>query len=67
MDLVSPETGKIDFERLKQNMDDATNIYISRTNGASCGDTKIQLFKGADSSHYQDIYMTWFFVIGGVM
>ena len=51
----SPETGKIDFERLKQNMDDATDIYISRANGAPCGDTQIQLFKGADSSRNQDL------------
>ena len=36
-------------------MDDATDIYISRTNGAPCGDTQIQLFKGADSSDNQDL------------
>lgn len=27
-------------------MDDATDIYISHTYGAPCGDTQIQLFKG---------------------
>lgn len=51
----SPDTGKVDLERLKTNMDDATDIYISCTNGAPCGDTKILLFKGADSSDNQDL------------
>ena len=50
-----PSTGKVDKERLKRNMDTATDIYISRTNGAPCGDTKIQLFKGADSSTNQEL------------
>jgi len=36
-------------------MDDASDIYISHTNGAPCGDTQIQLFKGADSNHNQDL------------
>lgn len=36
-------------------MDIATDIYISRTNGAPCGDTRIQLFKGADSTTNQEL------------
>ena len=50
-----PSTGKVDNERLKRNMDTATDIYISRTNAAPCGDTKILLFKGADSSTNQEL------------
>ena len=50
-----PETGKVDQERLKRNMDQATEIYISRCNHALCGDTVIHLFKGADSSANQQL------------
>ena len=47
-------TGKVDQLKLKANMDVATNIYICRTNGAPCGNTTIQLFRGANSSSFQD-------------
>ena len=50
-----PDTGKVDPSRLKTNMDIATNIYISRVNNAPCGSTKIQLFKGADSTSFQKL------------
>ena len=36
-------------------MDTATEVYIKRVNGAPYGDSKIQLFKGADSAHKQEI------------
>ena len=51
----SQETGKLAQERLKQNMNQATDIYISRCDGAPCGDAKICLFKGADSAAKQDL------------
>ena len=51
----NPETGRLDQERLKRNMDLATDIYISRANNAPCGDTVIHLFRGADSNTNQDI------------
>ena len=35
-------------------MDLATNVYISRVNGSPCGETTIQLYKGADSSKEQE-------------
>ena len=41
----SPETGKVDPERLKKDMDVATDVFIAKANGASCGDATIQLFK----------------------
>lgn len=51
----SPETGKVDPERLTRNMDLATEVYMNHCNGAPCGDTTIQLFKGADSTEYQQL------------
>lgn len=43
----SPETGKVDMNLLKSNMDSATDVYISRVNQAPCGGSVIHLFKGA--------------------
>ena len=51
----SPIDGKLDQERLKKNMDTATDIYISRCNGAPCGDSVIHLFRGSDSSASQKL------------
>ena len=48
-----PETGKVDPDRLRQNMLVATQIYIDRVNNAPCGSTVIKLFCGADSSAHQ--------------
>lgn len=50
-----PETGQLDHQRLQANMDLATDIYIRRCDGASCGSASIHLFKGADSSTYQEL------------
>ena len=44
----------IDAIKLAHNMDLATNVYISRVNGSPCGETTIQLYKGADSSKEQE-------------
>lgn len=41
------ESGKLDPHKLKATIDTATEVYIKRVNGAPCGDSKIQLFKGA--------------------
>ena len=61
----NPQTGKLDQERLKRNMDQATEIYMSRANGAPCSDTVIHLFKGADSSFNQDLRCNVFVYIKG--
>ena len=58
MDLA--ETERCDQQHLKRNMDQATAIYISRCDGAPCGDTKIYLFKGADSSANQELRNEFF-------
>ena len=50
-----PNTGKLDEQRLKTNMELAMDIYISRVNGAPCGDSQIHLFKGADSTEKQEL------------
>ena len=41
-------------EKLIRNLDAAIDVYIDHCNYAPCGDAKIILFKGADSSCYQD-------------
>ena len=33
----NPDTGKVDPEQLKKNMDLATDVYINRVNNAPCG------------------------------
>ena len=39
---------------LKENLSQAITAYIRRVNGCPCGDTTIQLYRGADStSEYQ--------------
>lgn len=43
---VNTATG-FDETQLKQNLDLASDVYISRVQGAPCGEAKIQLFKGA--------------------
>lgn len=40
----------IDTDKIKQNLDLATLLYIDRVNNSPCGETIIQLFKGADST-----------------
>jgi hypothetical protein len=52
---LDPETGNIDQAKLKENLNLAITAYVSRVNGCPCGDTNIQLFRGSDSSHLQEI------------
>ena len=49
----SLESGQVDMERVKQNLEMATDVYIKRVNKSPCGETVIHLFKGSDSSEYQ--------------
>ena len=50
----STVTGKVDQEKYSRNMDLATDVYISRTNHCPCGETVINMYKGADSSQKQE-------------
>ena len=49
----NPDTGLLDMERVRENLDLATSVYIDGVNHNPCGETVIHLFKGADSSSLQ--------------
>lgn len=51
---LDKHTGDIDAQKLKSNLDGATDIYIQRCNKAPYGDVQILLFKGADSTYLQE-------------
>ena len=46
---TDPNTGAVNMPVLKENLSRAITAYISRVNGCPCGDTTIQLYRGADS------------------
>ena len=52
---LDTNTGKVDPEKFKHNMQLATDVYISRVNGCPCGEGTIRLFKGADSTELQEL------------
>ena len=47
---INVETGMLDNDKLKENLDVAIDAYISRVDGTPCGDTVIHLHKGAIDS-----------------
>ena len=47
---LDPETGVVDSQKLQKNLDIAIDAYISRVDGAPCGNTPIHLYKGAMDS-----------------
>lgn len=50
---VDPNTGAVDTEKLKANLNKAIDVYINRVDGCPCGSTVIKLYRGADSSYEQ--------------
>lgn len=52
--VYNPETGALDMEKVKSNLELATDVYIERVNGCPCGRTVIHLYRGANSSDLQD-------------
>ena len=44
------ESGGVNREKYQRNMELATDVYIDRVNGCPCGDTVIQLYRGADAA-----------------
>ena len=52
---VDTKTGKVDRQRFMENMDKEADVYISRVDGSPCGETTINLFKGADSTSNQEL------------
>lgn len=51
--VFSPETGNINMDRVRNNLELATSVYIDRVNNCPCGDTVIHLYRGADSTDLQ--------------
>ena len=50
---LNSDTGEIDQDKLRSNLEAAMNVYIERCNKAPCGNAEILLFKGADSTRLQ--------------
>ena len=44
------ESGQVDQEVLKRNLDSAIDVYLERVDGAPCASTQIHLSKGAEST-----------------
>ena len=49
------DSSKVNYEKLRQNLDLAMDVYIDRVDNSPCGAGSIKLFKGADSSSNQEI------------
>ena len=49
---INPSTGKVDDDKVKENLDVAIDAYVSRVDGCPCGETCIHLFKGPQSDEY---------------
>lgn len=54
MGSCTTESG-VNQERLKKNLEAATEVYINRCDKCPCGDTEIKLFRGADSTKLQEL------------
>ena len=52
---VDLETGKIDENKLKENLNLAISAYISRVDGCPCGETTIKLVRGANLKSQQEM------------
>ena len=51
--LNSDKSGSVDESKLKKNLSDAIDVYISRVDGAPRRDTNIRLYRGANSEGNQ--------------
>ena len=49
---TDPNTGAVNEEMLRNNLNLAIAAYISRVDGCPCGDTNIRLYRGADTSEH---------------
>ena len=50
-----PSTGSLDSDILHANLHQAADIYLQRVDKCPCGDTVIHMYKGSDSSDYQQL------------
>ena len=47
-------SGKVDQQKLQENLSSAIDVYVNRVDGAPCASTEIHMFPGADSRVYQN-------------
>lgn len=52
---LDSQSGNVDEGKLKQNLSDAIDVYISRVNKCPCADTVVHLYKGTESSEIQGL------------
>ncbi|XP_068757506.1 uncharacterized protein [Montipora capricornis] len=52
---LDSQNGNVDEAKLKQNLSDAIDVYLSRLNKCPCADTVIDLYKGTDSAEKQKL------------
>ena len=50
---LNSDTGEIDQDKLKENLEAAIDVYMERCNKAPCGNAQIFLYTGADSTNLQ--------------
>ena len=48
------QSGEVNQEMLRRNLDSFIDVYISRVDRAPCASTEIKLLKGTESSKYQE-------------
>ncbi len=51
---MNVNTGAVDEEMLRKNLNLAISAYISRVDGCPCGETSIRLYRGADTSDHTE-------------
>ena len=49
------DSSKVNYERIRKNLDLAIDVYIDRVDNSPCGDGTIKLVKGADSPSNQEL------------
>ena len=52
---LDSQSGNVDEGKLKQNLSDAIDVYISRVNKCPCADTVVHLYKGTESAEIQGL------------
>ena len=52
---LDSQSGNVDEGKLKQNLSDAIDVYISCVNKCPCADTVVHLYKGTESSEIQGL------------
>ena len=53
---INQDTGEVDDVKLRTNLSLATDAYISRVDGCSCGQASIHLYRGVDTSEHLEVH-----------